>query len=432
MMEEMMEKKDKIYTILLVDDEEGIRNVLNITLTHAGFKVLLASDGDTGFALFKTKRPDIVISDIKMPGIGGIELLKQIKQMSPDTEVIMITGHGDMDLAVKSLQYEAADFITKPIDSNELELSVKKAVDRLSINQRMKVYMDDLEGVIREKDRKIDESQSLATIGQTIAGMSHVIKNIAGGLKGSSFILEQGIENENREYLVKGWEMMKGNLDKITNLSLDLLNYAKTSRLKRILVNPNDPALEVVSLLTPRAVEKNINLVLSPLDDTTFILVDQDAIYNALFNLVTNALDAFATNDAFDINADFATNDADTHIDLDTNDAFIKSDVLCADEKKRGNSQNKKEKAVMVFVEKELDQIVFRVKDNGDGMDENIGQALFKEFITTKGAYGTGFGLMTTKKIIDEHQGTILFETGKGEGSVFTMKIPRLIGERKE
>jgi len=400
----MMEKKDTIYTILLVDDEEGIRNVLNITLTHAGFRVLLASDGDTGFALFKTQKPDIVITDIKMPGIGGIELLKKIKQMSPHTEVIMITGHGDMDLAVKSLQYEAADFITKPIDSNELELSVKKAVDRMSINQQMKVYMDELEGVIREKDRKIDESQSLATIGQTIAGMSHVIKNIAGGLKGSSFILEQGIENENREYLVKGWEMMKGNLDKITHLSLDLLNYAKTSRLKRTLVNPNDPALEVVNLLTPRAVEKNIRLVLSPLDDTLSILVDQDAIYNALFNLVTNALDAF-----------------DTHY------------PCCSDEENSKKTGEKQEKAVRVSVEKETDGIVFRVKDNGDGMDENIGQSLFKEFITTKGAYGTGFGLMTTKKIIDEHQGTILFETEKGEGSVFTMKLPfGLIGERKE
>ena len=411
-----MEKKDKMYTILLVDDEEGIRNVLNITLTHAGFRVLLAGDGDTGFALFKSKKPDIVITDIKMPGIGGIELLKQIKQMSPNTEVIMITGHGDMDLAVKSLQYEAADFITKPIDSTELELSVKKAVDRISINQQMKVYMDDLEGVIREKDRKIDESQSLATIGQTIAGMSHVIKNIAGGLKGSSFILEQGIENENREYLVKGWEMMKGNLDKITHLSLDLLNYAKTSRLKRVLVNPNDPALEVVSLLTPRAVEKNINLVLSPLDETLFIRVDPDAIYNALFNLVTNALDAFDTNGAFGINGAFGTRDA-----------------LCSDEENRENRQEEKEKAVMVFVEKELDQIVFRVKDNGEGMDENIGKSLFKEFITTKGAYGTGFGLMTTKKIIDEHQGAILFETAKGKGSVFTMKLPLgPIGERKE
>ena len=68
------------------------------------------------------------------------------------------------------------------------------------------------------------------TIGQTIAGMSHAIKNIAGGLKGSSFVLEQGIELENREYLKQGWEMMKGNIDKITKLSLDLLNYAKTDR----------------------------------------------------------------------------------------------------------------------------------------------------------------------------------------------------------
>lgn len=400
----MMGKKEKIYTILLVDDEEGIRNVLNITLTHAGFRVLLAGDGDRGFALFKTQKPDIVITDIKMPGIGGIELLKKIKQMSPDTEVIMITGHGDMDLAVKSLQYEAADFITKPIDSSELELSVKKAVDRMSINQQMKVYMDELEEVIREKDRKLDESQSLATIGQTIAGMSHVIKNIAGGLKGSSFILEQGIENENREYLVKGWEMMKGNLDKITHLSLDLLNYAKTSRLKRTLVNPNDPALEVVNLLTPRAVEKNIRLVLSPLDDTLSILMDQDAIYNALFNLVTNALDAF-----------------DTHY------------PCCSDEENSKKTGEKQEKAVMVSVEKQTDGIVFRVKDNGDGMDENIGQSLFKEFITTKGAYGTGFGLMTTKKIIDEHQGAISFESEKGEGSVFTMKLPLgLMGERKE
>jgi len=393
-----MESKAKIYTILLVDDEEGIRNVLNITLTHAGFRVLLASDGDTGFKVFKTRKPDIVITDIKMPGIGGIELLKQIKQVSPDTEVIMITGHGDMDLAVKSLQYEAADFITKPIDSAELELSVRKAVDRMSINHKIKAYMDDLEGVIREKDREIDESQSLVTIGQTVAGMSHVIKNIAGGLKGSSFILEQGIENENREYLVKGWEMMKGNIDKITNLSLDLLNYAKTSRLKLKQVNPNHPVLELETLLSHRAIEKDIKFVLSPLGEAgkigekLSVLVDGDAIYNALFNLVTNAFDAFDTSDIGGENYK--------------------------------NKRDGTDKEVMVSVEKESDWIVYRVRDNGIGIDENIGQSLFKEFITTKGAHGTGFGLMTTKKIVDEHKGLIFFETKKGEGSVFTMKIP--------
>ncbi len=404
-----MENKDKVYTILLVDDEEGIRNVLDITLTHAGFRVLLASDGDMGFNAFKTQKPDIVITDIKMPGIGGIELLKQIKQISPDTEVIMITGHGDMDLAVKSLQYEAADFITKPIDSAELELSVKKAVDRMSINHSIKTYMDDLEGLIRDKDREIDESQSLATIGQTVAGMSHVIKNIAGGLKGSSFILEQGIENENREYLVKGWEMMKGNIDKITNLSLDLLNYAKTSRLNFKLVDPNHPVLELVNFLNPRAIEQKIKFVLSPLykrpdeksGEKLSILMDSDAIYNALFNLVTNAFDAFDKNDAFD-----------------TGDAFNTG------EENNENKGDSADKEVTVSVEKELDWIVYRVEDNGEGMDENISRSLFKEFITTKGAHGTGFGLMTTKKIIDEHNGLIFFETIKGQGSVFTMKIP--------
>lgn len=388
-----MENKNKIYTILLVDDEEGIRNVLNITLTHAGFKVMLAPDGDTGFKVFKAQKPEIVITDIKMPGIDGIELLRQIKQISPETEVIMITGHGDMDFAVKSLQHEASDFITKPIDSEELELSVKKAVDRISINSRIKTYMDDLELLIREKDKAIDESQSLITIGQTVAGMSHVIKNIAGGLKGSSFILEQGIENENREYLVKGWEMMKGNIDKITNLSLDLLNYAKTSRLKLKKINPIQPVLELMDLLKPRAIEKKIIFTLSPLDEEYFVLVDKDAIYNAIFNLVTNAFDSFEKN--------------------------------MGNEKKIEKSETEeKVKKVTISMEKETDWIVYQVIDNGKGMDENISQSLFKEFITTKGAHGTGFGLMTTKKIIDEHQGKIFFTNKKGKGSVFTIKLP--------
>ncbi len=388
-----MENKNKIYTILLVDDEEGIRNVLNITLTHAGFKVLLAPDGDTGFKIFKAQKPDIIITDIKMPGIDGIELLRQIKRTSPETEVIMITGHGDMDFAVKSLQHEASDFITKPIDSEELELSVKKAVDRISINSRIKTYMDDLKLLIREKDKTIDESQSLITIGQTVAGMSHVIKNIAGGLKGSSFILEQGIENENREYLVKGWEMMKGNIDKITNLSLDLLNYAKTSRLKLKKINPIQPVLELMDLLKPRAIEKNIIFTLSPLDEECFVFVDKDAIYNAIFNLVTNAFDSFEKN-------------------MENENKI----------EKPGNRE--KVKKVSISMERETDWIVFQVTDNGNGMDENISQSLLKEFITTKGAHGTGFGLMTTKKTIDEHQGKIFFTSTKGKGSVFTIKLP--------
>jgi len=369
--------------ILLVDDEDGIRKVLKITLESAGYTILTAPDGETGLDIFVREAPDLVITDIKMPGIDGIELLKRIKHLNTETEVIMITGHGDMDLAVKSLQYEAADFITKPIDSTDLESAIKKAEDRMAISRNIKTYMEDLKILVEEKDKKLNESEKLVTIGQTIAGMSHAIKNIAGGLKGSSFILEQGIEHENRQYLKQGWEMMKGNIDKITKLSLDLLNYAKTTRLNFQLENPNTPAREIVQLMIHKAKEKKIVFRFQPSPEKKLTLMDSDAIHNCLLNLVANAFDAF-----------------DDSLDQD------------------GQRQ------VTLSITTQEKEIIYRVKDNGAGMSEAVEASLFKEFITTKGINGTGFGLMTTKKIIEEHDGTIGFRTEPGNGSEFIICIP--------
>ena len=104
--------------ILLVDDEEGIRKVLGISLSDIGYKVYTAENGEEAFEIFEEVDPPIVLTDIKMPGMDGVELLRKIKATSPNTEVIMITGHGDMDLAIKSLKYEAVDFVTKPINDD--------------------------------------------------------------------------------------------------------------------------------------------------------------------------------------------------------------------------------------------------------------------------------------------------------------------------
>ena len=112
--------------ILLVDDEEGIRKVLSISLTDIGYRVLASENGEEALKLFKEMQPQIVLTDIKMPGMDGIELLKKIKAESPDTEVIMITGHGDMELAIQSLKFDATDFITKPINDEPLEIALKK------------------------------------------------------------------------------------------------------------------------------------------------------------------------------------------------------------------------------------------------------------------------------------------------------------------
>ena len=101
--------------VLLIDDEEGIRKVMSIALRDSGYVVWTADSGEQGLEIYEKEQPALVLTDIKMPGMDGIGVLRRIKEMETDSEVIIITGHGEMELAISALQLEASDFITKPI-----------------------------------------------------------------------------------------------------------------------------------------------------------------------------------------------------------------------------------------------------------------------------------------------------------------------------
>lgn len=135
--------------LLVIDDEEGIRKLLTLSLETDGYEVFSAASGEKGLQVFEREDPPIVLTDIKMPGIDGIEVLKQIKGQSPDTEVIMITGHGDMDLAIESLKLDASDFLNKPIKDEALSVALRRAKERISIRRRLKAYTEDLENMVQ-------------------------------------------------------------------------------------------------------------------------------------------------------------------------------------------------------------------------------------------------------------------------------------------
>jgi anti-anti-sigma factor len=118
--------------ILVIDDERATLGMFKLFLGAYGFSVLTAENGAEGLALFEKERPSIVITDIKMPGMDGLEVLKRIKALDPATEVIVITGHGDIDLAVEALNFNAADFINKPIQKSALDSALKRAQERLN------------------------------------------------------------------------------------------------------------------------------------------------------------------------------------------------------------------------------------------------------------------------------------------------------------
>jgi signal transduction histidine kinase len=375
--------------ILLVDDEEGIRKVLAISLTDGGYHVFTAQNGEDALKIFREERPPIILTDIKMPGMDGIELLQEIKGESPDTEVIMITGHGDMDLAIQSLKYEATDFITKPINDEVLEIALKRAEERISLKSQIKEYTENLEKLVEEKTRQLLEAERLAAMGETVAAIAHAIKNITGGLTGGTFVLEKGIELESERYLKQGWEMIKGNVARVKGLAMDLLTYAKGREPGYQMCDPNRPVLEVADLITPRAREYGVHILVDINEDIPHLLLDPEGIQRCLLNLVTNAIDA-------------------------------------CDEMPSKERPGKVVLRSLIPTEAGEEWAVeYQVKDNGCGMEEEISEKVFQRFFSTKGSRGTGLGLMITKKIIDEHSGTIHLTSEKGKGTTVYLRLPK-------
>ena len=141
--------------ILIIDDEESNVRVLAMSLRMDDHDVLTAYSGEEGLAVFKAESPELVLTDIKMPGMDGIEVLKRIKAQAPDAEVIIITGHGDIDNAIEALKFGASDFINKPVRGEVLAVAIKRAEEKRYIRRQLKEYTDTLELKVEQATREI-------------------------------------------------------------------------------------------------------------------------------------------------------------------------------------------------------------------------------------------------------------------------------------
>jgi len=130
------------YTLLLVDDEEELCLALGKRLESMGYIVYTATCGRDAITVFRDIKPRIVLMDFILPDTNGLELLKQMKREIPDTEVIIITGYADMELAVKSFQCDATDFVTKPFGRDNLEQALDRATQKIFVRRRLQEYAE--------------------------------------------------------------------------------------------------------------------------------------------------------------------------------------------------------------------------------------------------------------------------------------------------
>jgi signal transduction histidine kinase len=381
--------------VLVIDDERPILEMLELSLSSEGYEVLTAENGEKALEIFREHRPRLILTDIKMPGIDGIEVLKRIKAMDNDVEVIVITGHGDLDTAVSALQNGASDFVTKPLRDEVLMVSIERAKKKLAMSEQLRDYTDNLEQRVQESQLALKQAQDelikterLATIGETVGGLAHCIKNILTGLGGGMYMVHAGMAKEKADMLEEGWAMFQRNIERVSDLVLDLLRYSKQTTPERTACRPNEIVSDVVRPLKAQAIAHNVRLneILDP--NLTEAYVERDGIRRILVNLTSNAIDA-------------CIYDADTSKDWEVT---VKTRVETATAS--GKS------------------ILFEIADNGCGMTDEVKAQLFQRFFSTKAGRGTGLGLLVTQKIIYEHGGEIFIESKAGEGTTVLVRLP--------
>ncbi|MCP4746876.1 MAG: hybrid sensor histidine kinase/response regulator [Desulfobacteraceae bacterium] len=376
----MLSASIKSKSILLVDDEKDIREVLELALVDAGYEVQLAENGQQALDYFRKNRPSIVITDIKMPVMDGIQLLRKIKLEAPETEVVMITGHGDMDLAIRSLKYEATDFITKPIHVDALEVALKRVGDKILMRRKLEEYTANLERLLKEKSELQDH---LSSLGLMIGSISHGIKGLLTGLDGGMYLLESGLSKKDEGKITKGWETIKIIVDRIRKMVLDILYYAKKRDLQWEKVDVACFAREVSVMVAAKVEILPITLTCDVDETLGEFKIDPGYIHAALMNIFDNAIDA------------------------------------C----QRGSDSIQHE--LNFSVQGRDDKIIFSVSDTGVGMDQETQSKLFTIFFSSKGRKGTGLGLFIANKIVEQHGGCIDVRSKPGKGSCFTITIPK-------
>lgn len=228
------------------------------------------------------------------------------------------------------------------------------------------------------------QAERLAAMGQTIATLSHHIKNILQGIRGGSYLIELGLSERDDEVVAKGWRIVERNQNKISQLVLDMLTFSKEREPDLAVADLNQVVSDVIELMRSRAEDMDVELHWQPVADMPRLVFDPEGLHRAVLNIVTNAIDA-------------------------------------ASETESGQPGRVE---VRIGLTPQQDHVRIAVGDNGPGIPQEQMGKLFSPFISSKKGRGTGLGLPVSQKILAEHGGRIHVDNKPGRGARFILEIP--------
>lgn len=383
--------------ILVVDDERVILELTSMILKSRGYQVVTVSNGADALALAEQEAYELVLLDYMMPGMDGMMVLQRLRELCPDTAVIMFTGKGNEEIAVDLMKAGASDYLLKPFNhqnfleriENVLRLRRVEAHNRQLQSER-ELLLREIEGWNRELERRVEQkgyelerahaeilqAEKLAALGHLSAGMAHEIRNPLNAIGLFSQLLKLGMEHDAQksDYLSR----IDAEVARIDGILLRLLATSKRPSLEPRPVRLTAIVEEVLKQFLPLCRSQGVALETHLTAQGAVVLGDASELEQVFTNLLANALYEMPHGGRLQVRVDHSP---------------------------------------------ELNEVCALVADTGKGISREHLPRLFDPFFTTK-PRGTGFGLAVVQRVVTAHGGRIDVSSEPGAGATFQLVLP--------
>ncbi|MDZ7697997.1 MAG: response regulator [Deltaproteobacteria bacterium] len=366
--------------LLLVDDEADFRKTLVKRLKRRGIDPQEACSGEECLAELEASPMDVVVLDVKMPGMDGIETLRQIKRQYPQTEVIMLTGHATTRDGVDGIKQGAFDYLSKPIELDHLMGKIKQAHDKILREEEKR-----REAEFRARmEQQMIATERLASLGTLAAGVAHEINNPLAIIKESAGWMGAILNKEDLADMPRkadfrlALDKIEKGVERTRRITHQLLGTVKQTDSAAVEVDIQELVDEAADLIAKEAGHKDVEIIRNLDASVGTLWSDPYKLRQVLINLLTNAIHATPSGGK-----------------------------------------------VTISSEPMEHKVVIHIEDTGQGIPRENLDKIFEPFFSTKPpGEGTGLGLFVSRSIVEKLGGTLTVESQLGHGSRFTVRLP--------